>query len=682
MVLFDMDIEKLKGVGPKGILLFHKLGVYNVKDLLSLYPKTYENWNCVNKAEKLYTSGLCGCLKLKIVSRYKTVFLNNGSISYKVEGSDGENIVNIVFFNDKYTVRKLVLDEEFLVYGNITKNLYGYQMICPKIKSFLKQNMGLQPIYPQVKGLNSGKIKLIIKNLFASGIKIDETLPNEIIKKYHLCYLEYAVRNIHFPENSFAIEEAKKRLIFEEILIWQISMSIIKKYSRQRTEIKITSDYTDEFLFLLPFTVTDAQMKSIKECTQDMLKDGNLSMNRLLQGDVGSGKTVVAAAVSYNVVRNGYQVAVMVPTELLAVQHYKTFKKIFYGMNIKIDLLSGKLKSSQKSEIKRSIESGESDIIIGTHALISEEIVFSNLGFVITDEQHRFGVKQRTKLIDKGKNPHILIMSATPIPRTLSLIIYGDLDISVIDELPPGRKEIKTFCINSSKRDRALNFLKDILIKGHQGYIVCANIEDSENNKTAVKSYCNKILKGIFDNFNIGIIHGKMPVQEREIIMCDFAEGKIQLLISTTVIEVGIDVSNASIVIIENAERFGLSQLHQLRGRVGRGTCESYCILISDSRSEDSIKRFKAMCSTNNGFKLANEDLALRGPGEIFGNKQHGLSGMVLTKDLNDMELLVNSKKAAEYILKEFNNSENSILNPLKIEVDSLVNYVRNKVVI
>lgn len=674
----DADILRLKGVGPKSLVELNKMGVYTVKDIIHFYPRTYENWLNPKTIEEVYRSGMPGCIRIKKFSVTKVSQWNYPKMFAKLIGSDGESDIDILIFNNFHMIQKFIKGENALIFGSVEKNLLGYKIVGPKIS----QKQVINPIYHQTKILSSKRIEGFVKlALELSQGNLEETLPESIRKKYSLCTLEFAIKNIHFPSSMQDIEIAKRRLIFEEIFIWQISMALIKNYVKHETDIKILNDYLDEFLFLLPFIPTNAQLRAIKECTKDMIYGNKLAMSRLLQGDVGSGKTVVAAALAYNIVRNGYQVAVMVPTELLSVQHYNTFSKILDGVQINIGLLSGKIKSSERKVLEDEIKTGKIDIIIGTHALISERLEFANLGLVITDEQHRFGVKQRTKLVEKGKNPHMMIMSATPIPRTLSMIMYGDLDISILDELPPGREIVKTFCVHSNKRERAFNFLKKIVDSGGQGYIICPCIEASEGNIASVNDYKAKILNKDFIGYNAEVLHGQMSTQERDNIMQKFIEGDLQILVSTTVIEVGVDVPNASIIIIENAERFGLSQLHQLRGRVGRGEKKSYCILISDTQSEETIRRFKAMCSTNDGFYLANEDLNIRGPGEIFGDKQHGLTELKLAKTLRDMDIVKDSKDAVREILSNGYDIPGDELKCIRNKVKKVVNSMEKRIV-
>ena len=481
--------------------------------------------------------------------------------------------------------------------------------------------------------------------------KINDPVPENIRKEYDLCGLGYAVRNIHFPESMAALEMAKKRLVFDELLVLQLGMARLKGDRLETTAHKIKKDYSKEFWKLLPFNPTNAQKRAVNDCIEDM-KNNSYPMNRLVQGDVGSGKTAVAAAVCYTAVKNGSQCAFMAPTEILAEQHFRTLSNIFENTDVKVGLLTGSMKTSMKNAVREEIKNGSLDIVIGTHALISDNVEFVSLGLAVTDEQHRFGVGQRAKLIAKGENPHILVMSATPIPRTLALMIFGDLDLSVLDEFPPGRQKIDTFLIDSSKRQRAYNFLKKHIDNGQQCYIVCPLVEQNDEIPLiSAEEYYKSLEKTVLKDYKKAVLHGKMKASEKDRIMHEFSDGNIDIVIATTVIEVGVDVPNSTVMMIENAERFGLSQLHQLRGRVGRGKCKSYCILVSDNQKESTIERLKVMCNTNDGFKIADEDLKQRGPGEFFGAKQHGLPELKIAA-LSNVDVIEDAQKAADKILE------------------------------
>ena len=675
--LFSADIGLLDGVGEKTKGLFKKIGVPNIGALLYYFPRDYEDWNNILKISQAGFEKKDVCIKVTILSNVKTMKLGIKKTLYKTLASDGDENIDVVFFNNKYVVEKLKQGDEVLLYGKVQKNFNKYEIICPKICLKGKQPLYLKPIYGQIKGLHSWKIESIVE----SGFKyvkghIRESLPERIISQNKLCSLEFALKNIHFPKNNESLKLARRRLIFEEIFIWQMGMKFLKKGICVKTDVKIQKDYTDEFYFSLPFFPTNAQKRAISECVGDMTNIENRCMNRLLQGDVGSGKTVVAGAIAYNVIKNGYQVAIMVPTEILANQHFETFKKFFYGMPITVEILTGALKSKEQKEIREKAKEGEINLLVGTHSLISENLEFKNLGLVVTDEQHRFGVRQRGKLVSKGNNPHVLVMSATPIPRSLSLIIYGDMDISILDERPAGRQPVDTFVIDSSKKERMYGFIRGILDDKKQGYIVCPCVEESEiESLSDVTKYKEDLInKYGFSKYRLEVLHGKMKSQEKERIMNDFLQGKIDLLISTTAIEVGVDVPNACIIVIENAERFGLSQLHQLRGRVGRGKDKSYCVLVSDSKTKDSISRFKVMASSNDGFYLSNEDLKIRGPGEFLGSKQHGNINFKLVNIISDISVIKEISEIVEGTFKSWDDIDLKERNIIEKSVKIFLN--------
>ena len=445
-------------------------------------------------------------------------------------------------------------------------------------------------------------------------------------------------------------DHARRRLMFEELLTLTLGMRLMRSRNREKTGFVAKQDYTASFIRLLPFRLTGAQQRAVQAITADMQHER--PMNRLLQGDVGSGKTAVAAAVIYNAVRNGMQCALMAPTEILAMQHFATLTRFFEKTGVRTALLTGSVRASEKRKIYASLRAGEIDLLVGTHALLTPDVTFKQLGLVITDEQHRFGVEQRAALGDKGQNPHILVMSATPIPRTLALMIYGDLDVSVLDELPPGRKPVKTYAVTGEKRERALGYVRDHLDKGLQGYVVCPLVEEGDTPLAAAEEYAQMLREGIFRGYGVGLLHGRMKPKEKEAAMRAFSAGEVQLLVSTTVIEVGVDVPNAVIMVIENAERFGLSQLHQLRGRIGRGKAASTCILISDAQNDEAVQRLRIMTQTNDGFRIADEDLQMRGPGDFFGARQHGLPEMKIADMLSETQLVHEAGACAEKLLE------------------------------
>ncbi len=640
----DTDIQFLKGVGEKRAKLLNKLGVFSVGDLLRFYPRTYEDMSKIKKISQAQIGEVC-CIKAIVDRTPKESRIRKGLTIYKTDVTDGESIMQITIFNSKYAAEKLKEGEEFLFFGKITGTLWKKEMNSPE---FIKAEGGdrIRPIYPQTEGLSSRTIERLMKTaLLNTEGELKEILPQKTRDRYYLCNINDAVNNIHFPKDGDYLSYARRRLVFEEFYILQLSLMLIKCSGRGKTSAVIKDDFSEEFISDLPFTMTGAQERSVGEIVNDMKND--VPMNRLLQGDVGSGKTAVAAAVIYTAVKNGFQSALMAPTEILAKQHYKTFETLFKGTGINFALMTGSTKQSEKNEIKEKLKTGEIGFIIGTHALIQDDVVFSNLGLVITDEQHRFGVKQRAALNSKGDNPHVLVMSATPIPRTLALMIYGDLDISVLDELPPGRKEVVTYYVTGDKRPRVYSYIKKYLDAGFQGYAVCPLIEEGESEIAAAEDYAEGLRKGAFMGYSVGLLHGRMTPAEKEKVMDDFVGGKIQLLVSTTVIEVGVDVPNAVIMLVENAERFGLSQLHQLRGRIGRGSESSVCILISDAGNGEAKRRLEIMTKTSDGFKIADEDLKMRGPGDFFGSRQHGLPELRIADMMTDTQLLFESNKAA-----------------------------------
>ena len=663
--LFRKDIKLLKGVGERRAKLFNRLDVYSIGELISFYPRTYEDWSNQFSVTDAPTDVIC-CIK-GIVSSYVTEDrVRKNLVIYKFKICDEMSFIEVVFFNTPFIKRQLDKGEKILIRGTPKIKNGRKQIVAPAIMND-KNYFKIKPVYPQTEGLSNNQILSAVKQALSMlPGKINDPINESVRTKYNLCDLEFAIRNIHFPSDLKSLEIAKRRITFEEILVLQVGMTLYKYKNSEFSFLHIVNDFTEEFFDLLPFELTSAQKRVIWECNQDM-KDGNKTcpMSRLIQGDVGSGKTAVCAALCYNVVKNKGQVALMTPTEILSKQHYKWFKQIFQNTGINIALLTGTVTKSEKMLILESLNNGKIDIVIGTHALISDSVEFSNLALDITHEQHRVGVAQRSKLIKKGQAPHMLVMSATPIPRTLALIIYGDLDISVIDELPAGRKCIDTFYVTSEKRKRVFNFIKSLIDNGQQGYIVCPLIEDSENGLVAVETYAENVLKETLNECKVGILHGRMNNKDKSLVMEKFLSGELDLIISTTVVEVGVDVPNAAFILIENAERFGLAQLHQLRGRVGRGDKKSYCILLSDSKSEETLKRLKIMVSTTDGFEIADEDLKLRGPGDFIGNRQHGIPEIKNLEWMCNTELIKEAKSASKLILEadpELELLENKVL--------------------
>lgn len=591
-------------------------------------------------------------------------------ILFKFRASDGENLMDITIFNSKYQAEKIEIGKEYLFYGKVDKKGRLYEMSAPEIEC-AANNERIRPVYSQTAGLSTKIIeKTLAQILNDKEFAITDILPQAVREKYNLCSIKYALKNIHFPQSDDVLKTARKRLVFDELFIFQIAMKKLRHRVKQDTSAVIKQNYSSEFFNMLPFKPTNAQIRAVNDCINDMSRPN--PMSRLLQGDVGSGKTAVAAAICYNAAKNGFQSALMAPTEILAIQHYDSLSQLLTPSGIKTALLTGSTTAAEKKNIRQGLADGSIQFVVGTHALLQENVIFKALGLVVTDEQHRFGVSQRACLAGKGINPHLLVMSATPIPRTLALIIYGDLDISVLDEMPPGRQVIETYRIDSGKRERAYNFIKKHLDTGRQAYIVCPLVEQNQSELTAATVYADEISQKYFINYNVGLLYGKMKPSQKESVMKDFAEGKIQLLVSTTVIEVGIDVPNAVIMLIENAERFGLSQLHQLRGRVGRGKYKSYCILVSDAKGDIAKKRLNVMCATNNGFIIADEDLKLRGPGDFFGNRQHGLPNLNIADLHGDMDILKLAQDAAAKLLENDPDLMNNDNRFIKAETEKL----------
>ncbi len=649
---FSDDIKYIKGVGEAKAAAFRTVGVSTVGELLRFYPRAYEDWSKIVPISQCI-NGENVCIRGIVMFPVKNERVRNGMLIAKATVTDGDGVVAITFFNNRYIDKMLKSGEEYLFYGKITLGRFSArEMVSPM---FIKasQSMEIRPIYPQTKSITSKTVQSAVKNALDNIDVIPEILPESIIKRYNLISLDSAIRGIHFPKDDEELQSARDRLIFDELFILQLSLLCLKNENTEiATKNIIEKDFSEAFFSILPFEPTNAQKRAVAEAVKDM-KSGK-QMNRLLQGDVGSGKTAVAATLVYNAAKNSMQSALMAPTEVLAVQHYETFSGLFKNSGIRSALLTGNTKAKEKKEIKEKLRANEIDLIIGTHALIQEDVEFNNLGLVITDEQHRFGVKQRTGLCSKGDNPHVFVMSATPIPRTLALVFFGDLNVSVLDELPPGRQKTETYAMNSSKRGGMFDFIRKHLDMGYQAYIVCPLVDESEQMQgvMSAEEYFKKA-QIPFKEYKTGLLHGKMTPAKKDEIMMRFKSGDIQLLISTVVIEVGVDVPNAVIMTIENAERFGLSQLHQLRGRVGRGKTKSYCFLVTDAKGDEAQARMKIMCETTDGFKIADEDLKLRGPGDFFGTRQHGLPKLRIADLLNDTKILMQTQELAGELMRE-----------------------------
>lgn len=668
--LFEIPIEKINGIGSKRGQLYRKLGIDSVGALVRFYPRSYEDWsNPLSISECVI--GDVACVKGTVSTPPSEHRIPGGKLLVKARVSDGFSFMQIVFFNNRFVKHSLNVGQEYVFYGKISQNNSIKEMINPTFEKFI-QNSRVHPVYRQTAGLATRQIETAVhKAMDMLPETVRDPIPERIREKCSLCGLKEALQKIHFPNTLTDVNTARQRLIFEELLVLVLGLSYIKSKPTEKCSAIIKKDCTDAFLMLLPFKLTNGQLNAINSCVDDIL-NSQKPMNRLIQGDVGSGKTMVAAALAYTVVKNGYQAAIMVPTEILANQHYDTFIDLLKDTGIAVEILTGSTPAKAKKRILSGLSNGLVNLVIGTHSLISENVDFLKLGLVVTDEQHRFGVRQRADLLAKGENPHLMVMSATPIPRTLALMIYGDLDISVINELPPGRKTVDTFLIDEGKRIRAFNFILQHIEQGRQCYIVCPAVDENDFGLTGAEEYAQKLQDGFFSNCRVQVMHGKMKPYQKDEIMTSFINGEIDILVSTTVIEVGVNVPNAVIMMVENAERFGLSQLHQLRGRVGRGEYKSYCILVSNSKGEDAQRRLKALCSTNDGFKIADEDLKLRGPGDFFGSRQHGLPELQIADLADDIDILKQAQQAAQEILKTDPELAEPSLRGLKAEIKML----------
>ena len=677
-MLLNDSVTEIKGIGAKKAQTLNNLGIFTVNDLIEHFPRDYEDRSQVKDIADLMENEENTFFAL-VSAVPENVHIRKMTVT-KVKLSDSTGSVNAVWYNQPFIKNALKKDEEYIFTGVYKKSGYRREVSSPEFEKAGtdKEILGggrIVPVYPLTSGISQKVLRSLIKTtLDAVKTQLPEFLPLEMRKKYMLCERNFAISNIHFPENDESFFIARKRLVFEELFVLQTALFILKGTAKRNDGIVFkTKGISEESEKAFGFGFTKAQKKVIAEICSDVSK--GIPMNRLIQGDVGSGKTAVAMTAALMAVKNGYQAALMAPTEVLASQHYESFKEFFDKFGIKVCLLKGSLKKKEKEAVKELISTGEADVIVGTHAIIQEDVEFKKLGLVITDEQHRFGVKQRNVLSEKGINAHVMVMTATPIPRTLALILYGDLDVSVIDELPPGRQHIDTFAVNSSYHQRAYGFIRKEVENGRQAYMVCPMIEENDAIEAkSVMQMIDEVSQTDFKGLSVAVLHGKMKADEKERIMKDFAENKIQILISTTVIEVGINVPNATIMLIENAERFGLSQLHQLRGRVGRGKYQSYCILVTDSKSEVTKERMKVMKKTNDGFEISETDLKLRGPGEFFGTRQHGVPQLKIANLYKDADILSQAQAAAKELNRNENWQKDDRYKPLKERINMLFN--------
>ena len=654
MADLNTDVRYIKGIGEAKAKALGKLGIFTLGDLIGWFPRRYEDRRETRPISSLIP-GETACVAAMIASEPKVSHIRKGMDLVKVRAVDDTGALDVTFFNQSWLKNQLRVGETYIFYGRAEGSLLRKTMAGPVVEPEGRREFTgrIVPVYP----LTAGVSQLLLSRAIRQGLDgcadiLPDCLPDSVRQTHGLCRVNYAYENIHFPESPEALDIARRRLAFEELFFFAIGLKLLR-FRRETVSVEPFRPVDmAPFYDALPFILTGAQRRCVDEAIADMT--AGKPMNRLCQGDVGSGKTMVAAACVYFCVKNGRQAALMAPTELLAEQHYRGLAPLLEQLGLRCALLTGSTPAKTKRSVTAQLASGELDFAIGTHALISGGVAYANLGLVVTDEQHRFGVAQRTALAEKGEHPHTLVMSATPIPRTLALILYGDLDVSVIDQLPPGRKPIETYAVTSAYYPRLCAFIRKQVEAGRQVYIVCPMVSENDDlpdERKAVTEYAQKLQSEIFPDLRVAYVHGKMKSREKDTVMSAFAAGETNILVSTTVIEVGVDVPNASLMVVENAERFGLSQLHQLRGRVGRGQHQSYCVLVSDNKNDETRQRLRAMTKTADGFKIAEEDLRLRGPGDFFGLRQHGLPGLRVADIGCDTRLLTEAQTAAEELL-------------------------------
>ena len=648
----DTPVRYLKGVGPKTAERFEKLGILTLADLLCHYPRRYLDFSRPYSIAEAPLDTEC-VVKAEVFAKPAGRILPGGRRMERITAGDDVSSLEVTWFNNPYAAQKLELGQEYYFQGIVTGGMLRRQMVNPQVRTGMQiQSAPFEAVYPQTEGLTSSAIGKCVRQLLPHAELLPDPLPPAMLQKYRLLPKAEAVRAIHCPKTEDEAFAARRRLIYEELLILQLGIGRMKNRGAAATGAPMRPLDPEPFWASLPFSPTGAQRRAVGEILTDMA--GDTSMNRLLQGDVGSGKTLVAAAAIWACIRSGYQAALLAPTEILASQHAENLNRLLAPFGMRVALLTGGMKAAVRRTTLTAIREDQADLVVGTHAILSEGVEFARLGLAVVDEQHRFGVRQRGMLAEKAENPHLLVMSATPIPRTLGLLLYGDLDISILDELPPGRKPVKTRCITGKKRRDLYGFLDREIGAGRQVYIVCPAIEDTpDGGLNAVKTYYEDVAKALLPERRVGLMHGKLKPKEKAAVMEDFKEGRLDALVSTTVIEVGVDVPNATVMVIENAERYGLSALHQLRGRVGRGAAESWCFLVSDNAGENVQKRLKFLCSTNDGFAVAQYDLETRGPGDFFGSRQHGLPTLQIADLMNDTRTLHAAQSEAALLLAE-----------------------------
>ena len=641
----DTPVRYLKGVGPKTAEKFEKLGIVTLADLLCHYPRKYIDFTKPYSIAEAPTDVEC-VVKAEVFAKPGGRILPGGRRMERITAGDDVSSLEITWFNNPYAAQKLQLGQEYYFQGVVTGGMLRRQMVNPQVRTAEQIKAApFEAVYPQTEGLTSNAIAKCVRQLLPHAELLPDPLPPEMLQKYRLLSKADAVRAIHCPATEEEAYAARRRLIYEELLVLQLGIGRMKNRGAAATGAPMQLADPGPFWESLPFSPTGAQRRAVGEILADMA--GETSMNRLLQGDVGSGKTLVAAAAIWACIRAGYQAALLAPTEILAAQHAEGLNKMLAPFGMRVALLTGGMKAAAKRTTLTAIRADEADLVVGTHAILSEGVEFARLGLAVIDEQHRFGVRQRGMLAEKAANPHLLVMSATPIPRTLGLLMFGDLDISVLDELPPGRTPVKTYAITGKKRADMYGFVRRQLAAGRQAYIVCPVIDEGENDMQAVTTYYTDVAQPLLEHYRVGLMHGRLKAAEKAAVMDTFKAGALDVLVSTTVIEVGVDVPNANIIVIENAERYGLSALHQLRGRVGRGKGEAYCVLISDHATDAVKKRLSFLCHTNDGFEIAKFDLETRGPGDFFGSRQHGLPTLRIADLMADSRALYAAQKEA-----------------------------------
>lgn len=649
----------LKGVGTARAKQFENLNIRTLGDLICHFPRSYEDRTKIRTIEELEVD-VPACFKAVVMNNPRTSHIRKGLDLTKVQVADHTARLNLTFFNNRYVSDNLIYGREYIFYGAVSGDFIGYNMTNPVFEAVDAPGITTRrvlPIYPLTAGLSNAMVVKAVTQALAVCDPPAEILPASVREKYGILPAERAYHAIHAPQSLEEAEQARKRLIFEEFFVFSAGLSLMRAARGSRKARPFENLEMDAFYQALPFTLTGAQRRAIAEILADFQKGA--PMNRLVQGDVGSGKTMVAAAAAYCAGQNGKQTALMAPTEILAEQHYASLRALFMPLGISVVLLTGSMTPKQKRTVREDIASGKARVTVGTHALLTDTTQFHNLGLVIADEQHRFGVAQRSRLSEKGEDPHLLVMSATPIPRTLALLMYGDLDVSILDELPPGRERVDTFLVTESYRPRINAFIRKQVAEGHQCFIVCPAVEESEElGIKAASAWAETLQKTVFPDLRISLLHGQMKGGEKEKTMAAFARGEADVMVATTVIEVGVDVPNATLMVIEDADRFGLSQLHQLRGRVGRGKAKSYCILTTHNRNPETLQRLKALCKTTDGFRIAEEDLKLRGPGDFFGSRQSGLPAFRVADLSFDLGTLKEAQAASAQWIEEYGASD------------------------